>query len=72
MQVVHHRDLNTKEATAITARIRSKMGDLMSEVAEAWIGRAWKALGNRLLPCGGERLRGFLNDAAVAKTLERM
>jgi hypothetical protein len=45
MQVVHHRDLNTKEATAITARIRSKMGDLMSEVAEAWIGRAWKALG---------------------------
>jgi hypothetical protein len=44
MQIIVHRDLNTKEARAITQRIKSKMGDLMGEVAKAWIGRVWLAL----------------------------
>jgi hypothetical protein len=46
MQILQHRDLNEKEATVITERIKSSMGDLMSLVAKAWIGRVWIALGH--------------------------
>jgi hypothetical protein len=45
MQIVQHRDLNAKQARAITERINCAMGDLMGEVAKAWIGRVWLALG---------------------------
>ncbi|WP_156748678.1 helix-turn-helix domain-containing protein [Mycobacterium sp. E3198] len=37
--------MDKRDAEAITARIKSKMGDLMAEVAKAYIGRAWVALG---------------------------
>jgi hypothetical protein len=45
MQLVAQRDLDATQAQAITNRIRSKMGDLMSEIAKAHMGRAWIALG---------------------------
>lgn len=45
MQVVVHHDLNAVEARAVTDRIKAKMGDLMSEIIKAHIGRAWIALG---------------------------
>jgi len=45
MQILHHRDLNPRQARTLTERIRSAMGDLMAEVAKAWIGRVWLALG---------------------------
>lgn len=45
MQIIEHRDLNAREARAITERIKSAMGDLMIEVARAWIGRVWLVLG---------------------------
>jgi hypothetical protein len=45
LQLVSHRDLDATQARAVTDRIRTKMGDLMGEIAKAHIGRAWLALG---------------------------
>lgn len=45
MQILQHHDLTAKEARAVTERIKSKMGDLMSDIAKASVGRAHLALG---------------------------
>lgn len=50
MKMVRHRDLNTKQAEAITERIKSLVGDLMMLVAKAWQGRVWIALGYESWP----------------------
>ena len=45
MQLVSHRDLTASQARALTEQIRSKMGDLMTLITKAHMGRADLALG---------------------------
>lgn len=45
MQALAHRDLSPSAAQALTERIRSSMGDLMTLVVRAHAGRAWLGLG---------------------------
>jgi hypothetical protein len=63
IQILHHHDLNKKEALAVTERIKSKMGDLMSEIAQAWIGRAWIALDYE---SWADYIKGEFNHAPLA------
>jgi hypothetical protein len=63
MQIVHHRDLTIYEAEAITKRIRSSMGDLMTEIVKAHIGRAWIALNYE---SWGAYIKGEFNHAPLS------
>jgi hypothetical protein len=45
MTLAPHRDLSANDARKITDRIKSSMGDIMSDIAKAHIGRVWIALG---------------------------
>lgn len=45
MKIVPNRDLNAIAARKITERIKASMGDIMSDIAKAHIGRVWIALG---------------------------
>jgi hypothetical protein len=45
VEIIQRRDLDAREAGAITERIKSAMGDLMVLVVKAWQGRVWIALG---------------------------
>jgi hypothetical protein len=63
MQLVKHHDLDATQAKAITNRIRSKMGDLMSEIAKAHMGRAWIALG---YPTWTDYVKGEFDYAPLA------
>jgi lambda repressor-like predicted transcriptional regulator len=57
------RDLDERDAIALTGRIKSAVGDLMILVAKAWQGRVWIALGYDSWP---EYIKGEFNHAPLS------
>jgi hypothetical protein len=62
MKLIQHRDLDAKQARAITDSIKTSVGDLMILVAKAWQGRVWIALGYGSWP---DYVKGEFNHAPL-------
>lgn len=63
MKIVPNRDLNAMDARKITERIKASMGDIMSDIAAAHIGRVWIALG---YASWGDYIKGEFNHAPLS------
>lgn len=62
MTLAPQRDLNAMDARKITDRIKASMGDIMSDIAKAHIGRVWIALG---YATWGDYLKGEFDHAPL-------